>query len=152
MTITTFTNSEFDSIDGMWASLKTVVKTAHKQNVPTKMSSTRHTYPWVSTSLRRMMRRKQRAHRKAKKSGQSKDWDRFKRLQSEVQRSIHTAHKRYMTDVVSNDLKNTKRFWSFIKSKRQESSGVAPLINTEGYLHSDSTKKAEIFNQRFPSV
>ena len=150
---TTFTNSEFDSIDGMWASLKTVVTTALEQNVPTKMSSTRRTHPWVSTSLRRMMRRKQRAHRKAKKSGQSKDWDRFKRLQSEVQRSTRTAHRRYMADVVSNDLKeNTKRFWSFIKSKRQESTGVAPLINKEGYLHSDSTKKAEILNHQFQSV
>ena len=64
-----------------------------------------------------------------------------------------TAHRRYMADVVSNNLKeNTKRFWSFIKSKRQESTGVAPLINKEGYLHSDSTKKAEILNQQFQSV
>ena len=44
-----------------------------------------------------MMRRKQRAHRKAKKTGQS-----------EIQRSTRTAHRRYMADV---DLKeNTKRF------------------------------------------
>ena len=39
-----------------------------------------------------------------------------------------------------------------IKSKRQESTGVAPLINKEGYLHSDSTKKVEILNQQFQSV
>ena len=100
-----------------------------------------------------MMRRKQRAHRKAKMSSQSKDWDRFKRLLPEVQRSTRTAHRRYMADVVSNYLKeNTKRFWSCIKSKRQESTGVAPLINKEGYLHSDSAKKAEILNQPFQSV
>ena len=117
------------------------------------MSSTRHTHPWVSTSLRRIERRKRRAHMKAKKSSQSKDWDRFKWLQSEVQRSTRYAHRRYMADVVSNDLKeNTKRIWSFIKSKRQESTGVAPLINKEGYLHSDFTKKAEILNLQFQSV
>ena len=58
-----------------------------------------------------------------------------------------------MPDVVSNDLKeNTKRFLSFIKSKRQESTGVAPLNNKEDYLHSDSTKKAELLNQQFQSV
>ena len=33
---TTFTNSEFDSIDGIWVSLKTAVTTALEQNVPTK--------------------------------------------------------------------------------------------------------------------
>ena len=58
-----------------------------------------------------------------------------------------------MADVVCNDLKeNTKQFWSFIKSKRQDSTGVAPLINKEGYLHSDSTKKAEIPKQQLQSV
>ena len=78
---TTCIYSEFDSIESMWASLKTAVTTALKQNVPTKMSSTRHAHPCISTSLKRMMRRKQRAHRKAKKSGQSKDGGMFKRLQ-----------------------------------------------------------------------
>ena len=138
----TFMNTEFDSIEGMWASLKTAITTASEQHVPIKMSSTLCTYPWVSTNLRRMMRRKQRANRKAKKSGQSKDWDRLKKLQSEVQRSTCSAHRRYMADVVSNDLKeNSKRFWSFVKSKRQESTGVAPLINKDGNLQNDFAKK-----------
>ena len=58
-----------------------------------------------------------------------------------------------MADNVSNDLsENTKRFWPFIKSKRQESSGVAPLINKEDYLRSDSTKRAKLHNQQFQSV
>ena len=93
----------------MWASLKRIGTTALEQNIPTKMSSTRHTHPLVSTSLRRMMRRKQRAHRKAKTSGQSKAWDRFKRLLLEVQPSTRTAHRRYMADVVCNERKeNTK--------------------------------------------
>ena len=142
--ITTFTNSEFGGNNGTWTSLKTVVTSTLEQNVPAKMSSTRYTHPWVSTSLRRMARRKQRTHREAQQSGQSKDLDRFKRLQSEVQRSTRTAHRRYMADIVSNDLKkNTKWFWSFIKSTGQESTGVAPPIYKEGYLRSDSTKKAK---------
>ena len=148
-----FKNTEFDSIEGMWASLKTAVTTALEQHVPTKMPRTRRTHPWTNTNLRRMMRRKQRAHRKAKKYGQTKDWDRFKKLQSEVQRSSRSAHRRYMADVVSNDLKeDSKRFWSFVNSKRQESTGVAPLTNKDGYLQSDSTKKAEILNEQFQSI
>ena len=124
----------------MWASLKRRYQHKLEQNFPTKMSSTCHTHPWVSTSLKRMMRRKQRAHRKAKMSGQSKGEERFKRLQSEVQRSTCTAQIGYMADVVSSELKdNTKRFWPFIKSKRQEPTGVALLINKEGYLlHKES--------------
>jgi hypothetical protein len=55
--------------------------------------------------------------------------------------------------VISTDLKeNPKRFWAAIKSKKQESTGVAPLKNKEGFIHSDTTSKAEILNEQFQSV
>ena len=58
-----------------------------------------------------------------------------------------------MEDIVSQDLKeNSKRFWSFIKGKRQEASGVSALMNEDGYLQSDSSVKAEILNKQFQSV
>lgn len=47
--------------------------------------------------------------------------------------------------------KNPKRFWSFIKSKRCDASGVAPLTK-DGTTHSDSLKKANILNDQFTSV
>jgi hypothetical protein len=47
-----------------------------------------------------------------------------------------------MNDVISTDLKeNPKRFWAAIKSKKQESTGVSPLKNKEGFIHSDTTSK-----------
>jgi hypothetical protein len=52
-----------------------------------------------------------------------------------------------MNDVISTDLKeNPKRFWAAIKSKKQESTGVSPLKNKEGFIYSDTTSKAEILN------
>jgi hypothetical protein len=58
-----------------------------------------------------------------------------------------------MNDVISTDLKeNPKRFWAAIKSEKQESTGVAPLKNKEGFIHSDTTSKAEILNEQFQSV
>ena len=44
-----------------------------------------------------------------------------------------------------------QRFWSFIKGKRTESTGVAPL-RSEGILHSDTTTKGNILNDQFTSV
>ena len=58
-----------------------------------------------------------------------------------------------MNDVISTDLKkNPKRFWAVIKSKKQESTGVAPLKNKEGFIYSDTTSKSEILNKQFQSV
>ena len=46
---------------------------------------------------------------------------------------------------------NLKRFWSFIKSKKCDNSGVAPL-KRDGVAHSDSQVKANILNDQFSSV
>lgn len=58
-----------------------------------------------------------------------------------------------MNHVISTDLKeNHKRFWAAIKSKKKESTGMAPLKNKDGFQHSDTTSKAEILNEQFQSV
>ena len=58
-----------------------------------------------------------------------------------------------MEDVISKDAQEKpKAFWSYIKSKKQESSGVAPLKNKDGFIHSDSSSKVEILNEQFVSA
>jgi hypothetical protein len=46
---------------------------------------------------------------------------------------------------------NPKKFYSYIKSRKCDSSGVAPL-KSNGSLHSDCKIKAEILNSQFTSV
>jgi hypothetical protein len=54
---------------------------------------------------------------------------------------------------VSTDYKdNSKKFWSYIKSKGQEWIGVAPLKNKMGFLQSHNKSKVEILNEQFQLV
>ena len=46
---------------------------------------------------------------------------------------------------------NPKRFWSYIKSKRCENTGIAPLME-DGILQSDSATKSNMLNDQFVSV
>ena len=58
-----------------------------------------------------------------------------------------------MQDGVSVDMKGKpKRFWSYIKTRRQEASCVAPLIYKDGFLQSNTPTKDEILNEQFQSV
>jgi hypothetical protein len=53
----------------------------------------------------------------------------------------------YMALMLSDDnTSNPKRFWSFIKGKCMESTGVAPL-RREGILRSDTATKANILTE-----
>ena len=39
-----------------------------------------------------------------------------------------------------------------MKSKKQETTGISPLLNQDGFLHSRGSSKAEILNHQFQSV
>ena len=132
-----FLSATFGSLEEMWGYFKALVEQTIDNHVPTKMSMSRLTHPWVNTQIRCKMCRKQWAHGRVR-SGKSSDWQRYKNLQSAAQGDIRKAHKTYMNDTVSKDLKgNPKRFWSATKSSRQEAKRVAPLINKEGFLQRD---------------
>jgi hypothetical protein len=52
----------------------------------------------------------------------------FKACQSDsISHEVRQANKKYMEDVSTDYKENSKKFWSFIKSKGQEWTGVAPL-------------------------
>ncbi|KAL8604168.1 hypothetical protein ACOMHN_047380 [Nucella lapillus] len=145
--------SKPDALETAWRGFSKRVQKTIDKNVPSKTTQGRYSYPWIDTSLRRAIRRKQRAHTKARKTGKKRDQDRYKRLQQEVKDNIKKASHHYLDTVVTDDFKtNSKKLWAYVKSKGQESQGVSPLKNTEGYLKSDNCSKAEILNNQFKSV
>ncbi|CAG2242433.1 unnamed protein product [Mytilus edulis] len=136
-----FNKSEYDDIDTMWTSIKQIIKESMEKLVPTKRSLARQSHPWMNTHLRRMRRQKQRAYSKAKLTDSPKDWKRYKNIKAELQRESRRAHTKCMQYIVSEDLyKNLKRFWSNIKSRKQESSGITTLKNKYVSFESAASK------------
>ncbi|KAL8623448.1 hypothetical protein ACOMHN_058893 [Nucella lapillus] len=145
--------SKPDALETAWRGFSERVQKTIDKSVPSNTTQGRYSYPWIDTSLRRAIRRKQRAHTKSRKTGKKRDQDRYKRLQQEVKDNIKKASHHYLDTVVTDDFKtNSKKLWAYVKSKGQESQGVSPLKNTEGYLKSDNCSKAEILNNQFKSV
>jgi hypothetical protein len=63
------------------------------------------------------------------------------------------AYSNYVHDIINPEqTENPKRFWSFIKSKKQDNSGVAPLRGNDGLIYSDSNNKTDILNTQFKSA
>ena len=117
------------------------------------MTTSRYTNPWMNSEIKRAIRRKQRAYRKARLTKKKQAKDRYKRLQREVQFKVRRANRDYLETSVSGDYKkNSKKFWTYVKSKGQEATGVAPLKNKDGFIQSDAQARANIFNQQFESA
>jgi hypothetical protein len=65
---------------------------------------------------------------------------------------VRKANKDYLQTTICDKENNNKKFWSYVKSKGQESTGVSPLKNKNGFLQSDTTAKTNILNDQFVSV
>ena len=151
--VSTFIKSKYQNMDSCWTTFRDEMIRLMDTNIPHKLTRSRHTNPWMNTETRRLSRRKERAYRKASHTKNARDIRRYRHLKAECQREIRLAHRNYVNNIISPEAKqNPKKFWSFVKSKKQEASGVAPLRNLDGLVHSDPETKANILNNQFMSV
>ncbi len=141
-------------VNDLWNQITSKLHSVMDTMVPSKLSSTRFSQPWITNHLKSLSRKKKRAFRRARKSKKNSDWAHYKNLKKIMQRDCKSAYHTYISDMLcegEDGLKNPKRFWSYIKSKRCENSGVAPLMK-DGTLQSDSSTKANMLNNQFVSV
>ena len=143
-------NTANTDINTLWNTFKSNCTTIINDLIPSKMSSSRVSQPWITGQLKRMTRQKKRAYRKAKKSGDEQDITAYKTLQKNVQHQCKKAYNEYINNLVAGN-NNPKKLYSFISSKRQDSSGVT-LLKRNGIGHCDPSAKATILNNQFSSV
>ena len=100
--------------------------------------------------LRRLIKKKRRLYRQARKTGY---WAKYWYTQKECKRLLRQAEWNFVNNTIQEGLaqNNSKPFWRYIKSKRQDNIGTAPL-KFNGTLRSDSKSKADILLKQFQSV
>ncbi|KAK7107998.1 hypothetical protein V1264_015804 [Littorina saxatilis] len=100
--------------------------------------------------MKKMLKRKKRLFQRA---GASKIWSPYRKFQKHCKQVLRRAEWQYINSTKQEGLNkhDTKLFWRFIKSRKQDSTGVAPL-KEKGKLHSESQPKADILLKQFKSV
>jgi hypothetical protein len=143
---------EKDQIDinTIWETFKRKPKAAIDENIPSKIFKKNKNLPWMTKSLRRMMRRKVRLYRAARKS---KQWTEYKKHQKECKKQFHKEEAQYVNNIITEGLEKNDRkpFWGYANSKKQENIGIAPLRH-KGSMTNDSKEKANILSDQFKSV
>ena len=76
------------------------------------ISRKRPSNPWMTTDIKRLLRRRQKAFSRARHKNKTADWARYKQLKTTVQREARKAHDQYVDNTIFGDMKNnTKPFW-----------------------------------------
>lgn len=146
--------SSLRSVEENWTFFKKGIRSAIDAHVPSKMTKRRPDVPWLSLSLKRKLRKRERLLQNARRSGNksSRAWSLYKRYRNMVTKELKLAHNRYLNEDVGGSLEsNPKKFWNYVKHCRSENMGV-PVLRTADAMHISDRDKAEILNKQFQSV
>ena len=124
-----------------------------ENNIPRKTPSCRRTLPWFSRDLRRQHRKKQRLYRRAQTYNTPENWTAFHNFQKTFSKNIKKAERTHIATFLANNVKNnTKHFFKFFKTRRQDTTAISALKDYNNTLATDSEHKAQILNTHFQSV
>ena len=93
----------------------------------------------MNINFKRLIRKKGRRFKKAKKSGMDKDRARYLDIEQMVKRELRWAERVYVNGILQNGLEsgNNKPFWKYVKSQKQETFGISAL-KSNGNVITDS--------------
>lgn len=115
--------------------------------------------PWLTPEIKRLIRKRDRIHKKIKATKSEKKSDTIKKhrsLKHQVQQKLRTSYWNYIENIIIEDSKlkdskPSKKFWSFIKNQKSENMGVSPL-KVNGITKTNPQDQAEALNHQFHSA
>ena len=80
------------SVNDMWVGFKSEVIAAIERFIPSKMTKTKYSLPWINSSIKRLIRRRDRIYFRAHKSSSPTIKSHYKRFRAHVQKVIRDAY------------------------------------------------------------
>ncbi|XP_071161194.1 uncharacterized protein [Mytilus edulis] len=159
-------NKKNMTVDDLWNTFKTKTTDTINKNIPTKEIGKKSKLPWVNRDLKRLIRKKNKLYTKKKHDSSYNKHDssynsKYKEIKTKLQKEMRKAYWAYIENMIFDiDIKEPdqqcfnkqpKKLYSYIKSQRNENTGIAPL-RSEGTLHTNPSEKANILNKQFQSA
>ena len=146
-------HSDTRSVQENFDLLTSFIQDSADKHIPSKTSRSVSSIPWITPEIRRKIRRKNKTHAKAKKTGSSKLRAKFETLRREIKADVRKQHDLYVNNLVGDVKANPRDFYRYINSQKKDTQGIPPLKrkNGKGVAQSD-LEKAEEFNGQFTDV
>ena len=90
------------------------------KHVPSKTSRTVSSVPWITSEIRRKIRRRNKTHAKAKKAGSKKLRSKFETLRREIKDAVREQHDLYVNNLVGDVKANPQHFYRYINSQKKK--------------------------------
>ena len=102
-----------------------------EKHVPTYINHKRKYPPWYTSEIINNIKLKNYYRKKHKQTKLVNHLEQFKRLRSLVKADIQVAYKLYLDRVESNVKNDSKYFWNYIHSKKQQTRIPGKVVNND---------------------
>ncbi|CAG2257167.1 unnamed protein product [Mytilus edulis] len=117
-----------------WTLIKNKIQEITDKNIPSKIMKQKQDIPWLTPEIKRLIRKRDRIHKKIKATKSEKKSDTIKKhrsLKHQVQQKLRTSYWNYIENIIIEDSKlkdskPSKKFWSFIKNTKKVKIWVYP--------------------------
>ncbi|MEW8545280.1 MAG: reverse transcriptase family protein, partial [Candidatus Thiodiazotropha sp.] len=130
---------------------------AGEQSIPNKIVTIRpNDHPWITSSIRKHIRKRKRIYRKYKCTSNDYYWNKFKKLRNSVVSEIRNSKKAYfdkLEHILNSENVNSKLFWKTSKQvlSIHRCSTKIPTLLSCGEIAESDIQKANMLNDYFSS-
>ena len=123
------------------------------KHISSKTSRSISSVPWITPEIRRKIRRRNKTHAKAKKTGSSKLRSIFETLRREIKAIFKKQHDFYFSNLVGDIKANPRDFYRYINGQNKDSQCIPPLKGRNGNGVAESElEQADEFKCQFTDV
>ena len=97
------------------------------KHIPSKTNRSVSLIPWITSEIRRKIRRRNKTHAKAKKTGSSKLRSKFETLRREIKADVRKQHDLYVNNLLSDVKANPRDFHRYINSQKKDTQYIPSL-------------------------
>ena len=151
-----FSSPNNRSVDELWMKFKDTVLHSIRSHIPHKFTRTRCDLPWLTSTIRKQIKKRNKLYHQYKASRSPETHSRFLTLKHDIQQQMRQSHNAQISKLITNSEDgtssiNSKKFWSFIKKLKKDNNGVQAL-KANNKVITNSKEKANVFNPHFKSV
>ncbi|CAC5421439.1 unnamed protein product [Mytilus coruscus] len=116
-------------------------------HIPSKNLTSRFNLPWVNQHIKKMIRKKERLYKVAKKYQTKEHWDKFKQYRKAVKTELDLSHKKFIFDMLevspstSEALTNTQDQYRIGKNNYSREPGTVTTLLKEFKLTPLETRR-----------
>ena len=136
-------HSDTRSVQENFDLLTSFIQDSVDKHIPSKTSRSVSSIPWITPEIRRKIRRKNKTHAKAKKSGSSRLRSKFETLRREIKADVRKQHDLYVNNLVGDVKANPRDFYRYINSQKKDTQGIPPLKRKNGKVLLSRTSKRQ---------